>query len=341
MFYQYVYMIIVYFICNSICINAIEPYMFYINGKTMGTKYNISIKSKNNINNYELLLLKRHIDKKLNYINALMSTYMISSTISQFNYSNFNIFFIGKEISYIVRTSINLSKLSIGIFDITVGSLIDLWGFDKSDNKNIIPYINDIKYVNNLLYCDDLIINRRFLIKKDKNICINLSSIAKGYAVDIIYRLLRRNGFNNCLIEIGGEIRVSNINMLTAWKLGIYNPKKIDKHNAFVLNMMNSSLATSGTYLNYFEYNNKCYSHIINPFTKSPINKTLVSTSVISYNCMLSDVLSTIAMLLGELKFKKLIYFCFDMKFLFLYNLNIYNAILIHKGKEFPILFMQ
>jgi thiamine biosynthesis lipoprotein len=240
----------------------------------------------------------------LERINNIMSTYRDYSTISIFNkYKNNNMFFVDSEMSYIVRNALRIKRLFNGLFDITLAPLIDLWGFDKI-NVFDIPKNNIIKLYQNIIGLNKVIVVDKYLQKTHSEIKINLSGIAKGYGVDVIYQFIQNLGFKNFMIEIGGEIRVSN-NRFKEWKIGILNPC-IDNDKEKIVSIVklkSGSLATSGTYLNYFTNNFKKYSHILNPNTGYPVDNNVLSVSIIAPSCMVADALCTVALILEENSF--------------------------------------
>ena len=133
-------------------------------------------------------------------------------------------------------------------------------------------------------------------ITKFKDIVFDLSSVAKGYAVDLVYGWLKKSGFNNLFIEIGGEIRCSGFNKEGKnWVIGIDSPIEISSQRIFTtVQLQNASLATSGNYRNYLERDGKKISHTINPATGMPVFTNVLSVSVRSQNCLSADALSLI-----------------------------------------------
>ena len=138
----------------------------------------------------------------------------------------------------------------------------------------------------------NITIHNNMIYKNNPYISIDLNSIAKGYAVDQISLLLNKKGYVNHLVEIGGELKSSNNNMEN-WFVGIQDPLSDNIIRKIKLN--NYSMATSGTYNNYFEIDNKKYSHIISPTNGYPYEYSLISATVISENCIDADAFATLA----------------------------------------------
>ena len=146
--------------------------------------------------------------------------------------------------------------------------------------------------------------NKVILNKKNKTlkklhpyVGIDLSSIAKGYAVDYISNYLALEGYDNHMVEIGGEVRCMGLNRGKKWSVAIVNP--ITSSFIDTLYITNKSVATSGNYRNFYEIKGNTYTHIINPITGYPLEKSPVSTTVISTNCMVADGYATALMATG------------------------------------------
>ena len=139
-----------------------------------------------------------------------------------------------------------------------------------------------------------MIIKGNTLIKDNPLVQLDLNSIAKGYAVDEIYLLLENLGHTDFLVEIGGELRSKGNNYHENWIVGIQNPNNFSIIEKIKLN--NFSMATSGTYNNYFKHEEEYYSHIINPTTGYPFKYETVSATVLANSCMKADALATLCM---------------------------------------------
>ncbi len=271
----------------SILINSCNKQSNYIiNGSTMGTTYNINIFAyAANIDS-----LKNKIDSLLVDINKKMSTYDKSSEISKFNNYEKGKYKVSTDFLNVVDKAIAYSHISKN-YDITIKPLLDLWGFDNFHEQSI-PDSSDIDSTLKTVGVNNIYIEDNQLVKLNNFVKIDLSSIAKGYAVDKVSNLLNSLSLSNHMVEIGGEVRVSGYNNSKEWSLGLLNPLN---GNIFkIVNLSNKSLATSGTYNNFFVYNEREYSHLINPVTGYPIKHNAKSASVISNNCIDADALATL-----------------------------------------------
>ena len=262
-----------------------------LNGFIMGTSYSIKI---NHNKFFKDSKLKNKIEKELNYISSVFSTYDKKSELSLINNSKKNSFTISDDMMIVLEKSLYFSEISDGMYDPTVFPLVDLWGFgpslksDKPKNDSIIKVLNYVSYKN-------IEISNNKINLKNKNTIIDLSSIAKGYAVDKVADLLLNEGYDNFMVEIGGEVKCIGKNHGAEWVIGITNP--LDDFSLIKTNLSNLSMATSGSYNNYTYYDGIKYSHIINPKTGFPLENNIISATVIAQDCIDADAIATLLML--------------------------------------------
>ena len=265
----------------------------------MGTTYSITISNfMHNKDNF-----KTKIEKQLDEINQKFSTYSDDSEISIINKSNADLMKISSEFEYVLDRALYYCKLVNGNYDITVGPLVELWGFNS--NKNILPSADDISAVLGNIGYQKISLSNHFLVKKNKDVVIDLNSIAKGYAVDKISEFLDKNGYENYLVEIGGELSSKNNNNYDDWIVGIQDPQSNLVIKKIKLN--NLSMATSGTYNNYFELNGVTYSHILNPKTGYPYKHKTISATIIAKDCIDADAYATLSLTIDPNKVLSLI----------------------------------
>jgi thiamine biosynthesis lipoprotein len=195
-----------------------------------------------------------------------------------------------------------ISEQTGGIYDITCAPLINLWGFGYERFDQINP--NIIDSLKQFVGYNKVRLEGRKVIKDDPRLQLNASSIAKGFACDVIAQLFDSYGINNYMIEIGGEIHVKGYNPNQEyWKIEILKP--IDDSSGYVtetqeiITLNNTSLATSGNYRNYYIKDGKKYAHTINPITGYPAEETILSATVIYPDCMTADAFATAFMALG------------------------------------------
>lgn len=271
-----------------------------IQGETMGTTYNIKIIVESNSTNPQTI--KNDIDNALVSINQEMSTYIETSELSRFNQANSSEpVVISKGLERVIAEAIRLGKLSEGSLDVTVGPLVNLWGFGPDYTFENIPTEEVIQQAKAKVGLEHITLNGNKLSKSIDDLYIDLSTIAKGYGVDYIAELLESKGINNYLVEIGGEIRLKGFKDTgELWHVAVEKPISNERSVQQIIVPKNNAVATSGDYRNYFESNGQRFSHIINPKTGKPINHKLVSVTVIHPSSMTADGLSTAMMVMGE-----------------------------------------
>ncbi len=271
-----------------------------IQGKTMGTTYHITYKSNINI--------KNAIDSELVRINNELSTYIPASTISRFNQSDTGIAIIKGDLYLNILKAKQLVDISNGFYDPSVMPLVNYWGFGyKGHNKVSDIDSNKIQDILKYIGFDKISLidetkDSIFLKKSSKDIQLDLSSIAKGYGVDKIGEIIHKNGINDYLVEIGGEIYCSGLSPSgKKWVLGINTPKENAPTSELILkkSLSDKAMATSGNYRNFYDVNGYKYSHTINPKTGYSERSNLLSVSIITNDCMTADAMATACMVSG------------------------------------------
>jgi len=232
-----------------------------------------------------------------------MSTYIVDSEISTFNQLYINKWqTISADFFKVVELSQSISSLTDGRFDITIGPLVDLWGFGAgSGDTQIIPSESLIEQAKSIVGWKNLVLDKdKLAIQKLKPINIDLSAIAKGYGVDKVSDLLELNGVENYLVEIGGEVKVKGFNKEgKPWRLGIETPSLLQQGAQKIIQLKDQAIATSGDYRNYFEEGGVRFSHTINPITGRSIRHSIASVSVIAATAAEADALATALNVMG------------------------------------------
>ena len=280
-----------------------------ISGPTMGTSYNITLYPAVD-KSLDSKQVQHRIDESLRRVNQQMSTWIKDSEISLFNKTQSTDWYpVSFEFAKVVEAAQSISKLSNGAFDITVGPLINLWGFGE-DFKNNNPDDDAISAARaNIGYQKlQVRLSPPALKKQIPQLQINLSAIAKGYGVDAIADQLEAAEVDDYLVEIGGEIRANGAKPnKSLWRIAIEKPSTKERSIQQGILLDNTGVATSGDYRNYFEREGKRYSHTIDPATGKPITHTLASITVLHNSAMMADGLATAIMVLGESKAKEFI----------------------------------
>jgi len=271
-------------------------------GRTMGTTYHIKVAASY----FEQTgHLKKEIEQRLREINQSMSTYISDSEISRFNNALQNDLpvCISNDFYNVLTVSATLYQMTQGAWDGTVLPLIALWGFDGNTETEHIPAQQEINTILQNIGFDKLIIkDNQCLFKKNPQLALDLGSIAKGFGTDQIAAMLRKQGFDNFLVEIGGEVYASGMRHDgQKWRIGVNTPLKEAVYNQVykMVTLKNKALATSGDYRQFFEKGGRRYSHVLDPRTGYPVQNGVISVSVMADDCTFADGLATALMVMG------------------------------------------
>ena len=196
-----------------------------------------------------------------------------------------------------------VSDHSEGIFDITCAPLVNLWGFGFSKMDSVTPQMIDS--IKQFVGYQKIRLDGRKVVKDDSRILLNCSAIAKGYASDVIARLLEREGIENYMVEIGGEVTMKGVNQNgKCWRIGINKPEddstgvKNDIEEVVQL-CKKGGVATSGNYRNYYVKDGKKYAHTIDPRTGYPSEQSILSATIVAEDCITADAYATAFMAMG------------------------------------------
>lgn len=270
-----------------------------ISGKTMDTFYHISVISDASD---PLLVLKDKIDTQLSMLNTRFSMYSDKSELSEFNRTpEKKRFKPSSDFRSVLMSGRKLYLLTGGAWDGTVKPLVDLWGFGTRNKITKIPDASEVAATLNQCGFDKIILNADGIIKTAPGVSLDLGSIAKGYGVDMVAGLLKNAGYDQFLVEIGGEIYAAGTKSSHAkWKVGISRPDKRFSHQDVYQAVMleDRALATSGNYRNFITINGQTFSHIIDPVTGFPTRNKVASASVVAKDCTFADGLATALMVM-------------------------------------------
>ncbi len=264
-------------------------------GTVFGTYYNIQYKSSSD--------LQEQIEQRLAEFDASLSTFNPNSTISKINRNEDMA--TDAYFERMFETAQYVSEISDGAFDITVGPLVNAWGFGFKHKEKVTQELID-SLLRHIGYNKVSIEDHR-LVKQDTLICLDAAALAKGYACDVVAEMLTEAGCKDFLVDIGGEVVVKGKNkVFKPWTIGITKP--IDDPTGEtqelqdVVETTSLCMATSGNYRNYYVEDGVRRSHTIDPTTGYPIHHKLLSATVIAPNCMMADAMATACMVMGEFK---------------------------------------
>lgn len=280
-----------------------EPQAYHFEGRTMGTRYSITLARLPE--GLSKTRLQQEFDDRLVRVNREMSTYEADSTISRFNRSTSSDWVaVSPALVEVVRAALELSRLSGGAYDVTIAPLVDLWGFGSGESfADRVPTEEEIvrARAQTGYHRLELRTSPPTIRKLAPELTINLSSIAKGYGVDVLAQYLEGLGLRDFLVEIGGELRASGRSHRgDRWRIVVEKPVPGERSVQRVIEIDDLGVATSGDYRNYFEKNGIRYSHIIDARTGRPISHSLASVTVLAENAMRADGWATMLLLLGE-----------------------------------------
>lgn len=278
-----------------------EPRVWRFAGSVMGTSYHVSIVSPPDT--LDRTQARAAIARVLAEVDGQMSTYKKDSDVSRFNRAAVGEWVpVSAATAKVVSRALEVHALSEGAFDITVGPLVDLWGFGAgSDPGRQLPGDEEIAAAIAKVGSKELAVrlDEPALIKYAERE-IDLSAIAKGYGVDQAASWLEVAGVANYMVEVGGEVRAAGLNPNgKPWRIGVETPALQGGAPIVALALRDESVATSGDYRNYFEMDGKRFSHTIDPTTGRPISHALTSVTVIAQDCMSADAFATAIDVLG------------------------------------------
>ena len=232
-----------------------------------------------------------------------MSTYQPDSELSQFNQSDSTQWVpISSDLHVVLQEALRVSHLTDGAFDISIGPIVDLWGFGPSARHDTIPSDDEIRTrLDAMGYTHLHLQDNPPAIRKDlPTLSLDLSAIAKGYAVDQVAEYIESLGVRNYLVEIGGELRAHGHNAQgLPWNVAIEQPTPTTRAIHRVVHLEHEGVATSGDYRNFFEREGVRFSHTMNPKTGRPVTHHLSSVTVIAESSMKADALATAFLVLG------------------------------------------
>ncbi len=278
-----------------------------LQGPTMGTRFRVRVIAEEGARES----IRGLVEERLVAVDRAMSTYRDDSEISRFNRLGAGESLVFSEETWaVLELAWLMREESGGAFDPTVGHLVDAWGFGAPgrDAEPMPPGEEDLTQLRRAVGAVELLPADRRLLKLHPGAAVDLSAIAKGWAVDRVSEDLTRAGHANHLVEIGGEVRTAGHSSAGGpWRIAIERPPTDAEASdgilplglQQVLEFTDGCLATSGDYRNYWERDGIRYSHTIDPRTGKPVEHALASASVFHENCASADAFATALMALG------------------------------------------
>ncbi len=269
-------------------------------GSTMGTTFQATvIDAPVHLDKATLL---EQVRPELDDLENSLSTYKKDSQLSLFNRAEAGQWIsVDHQLAQVVHEAKEIAKKTEGRFDVTIGPVVNLWSFGPEKADQLAPPTDEqIRDALSQTGIDkvDVRFKPNLLKKTDPDLYIDLSGIAKGYAVDRLDARLEEIGLTDYYIEIGGEVRTRGLNQDgQRWRVGIESPDPSRPAPVKIVHISGEAVATSGSYRNFFLSDGQQYSHIIDPRTGRPTESTIVSATVIGSNCTEADALATAMMI--------------------------------------------
>ncbi|MEZ5332002.1 MAG: FAD:protein FMN transferase [Thermoanaerobaculia bacterium] len=242
------------------------------------------------------------IDAELELVDAAMSTWREDSEVTAFNrHRDTTPFALSADTAAVLAEALRVGDVTGGAFDITVGPLVEAWGFGSvpADEPPSRQRLAELERATGL---DKLRLNpgEATLTKRVPEVEIDLSGIAKGYAVDRVAEALETLGHARYMVEVGGEVRLAGRNAGNEpWRIGIERPDAARGRLQRILSLSDTAVATSGDYRNFRVVDGERLTHILDPRAGRPIHHRLASVTVLHPSCTTADALATGLMVLG------------------------------------------
>ena len=272
---------------------------FYANkGKVFGTYYSIQYEATSDLED-SIQAAFRAFDNSLSMFNPHSTLSAVNANRDTTTDAFFESMWTEAERVY---------RLSDGAFDITVAPLVNYWGFGTKDDERLkAKGDREIDSIRAFVGFDKVLLVDHHVVKTDPRMKLDGGAVAKGQACDVVANVLQRQGCENYLVEIGGEIVCRGHNSRgDKWHVGITKPTEQSAVSAQqsdlqdIIAVSDICMATSGNYRNYYYSNGEKRSHTIDPRSGHPVQHALLSATVVSSTCMRADALATACMVMGE-----------------------------------------
>ena len=272
-----------------------------IEGRAQGTTYHLRAIGGGKGNALRTDAVRGRVEAELHRIDELMSAWRADSEIERFNRSAASVpFLLSRENAEIFERSERIWRLTGGAFDPAIGGTIRLWGFGGAARRSDVPSDEEIAASLREGGFANVVRKGRSVVKRARGLCIDLSGIAQGFAVDRLFDLLRREGYRSVLVEIGGEVRTGTPPPgETAWRIGIEEPGGDEGALHATLAVHDAAVSTSGDYRSGFNVGGTRYSHVLDPHDGRPIRTGVASATVVAPDSATADALATALMVLG------------------------------------------
>lgn len=283
----------------------VPPQLVVVQGKIMGTTYTakVVVRARDQRSEQAKQELAKLVHEALSAVDHTMSTWKPKSELSRFNDGPGEAdVSLSPSMVEVLAVAFDVNRRSGGAFDVTVGPLVERWGFGAKGKPATLPDPAEVDALRAVLGMDHLDFEpAAATLRKDRaELRVDLSAVAKGYGVDQAAQALAAAGHPDYLVEVGGEVRVAGRNEAgRPWRLAVERPHPDRRAVQEVIELERGALATSGDYRNFTIVDGKRYSHTIDPTSGRPVEHRLASVSVVAETCAEADALATALNVLG------------------------------------------
>jgi thiamine biosynthesis lipoprotein len=277
-----------------------DPAPVQLAGDSMGTSWHVTYVAPDGA--LDSSRVQAGIESQLERVEQSMSTYRPESEISRLNDAPVDTWFpVSTEFYSVLSTALMVGRESRGAYDVTVGPLVDVWGFGPGGAVGSAPSQEVIDALKANMGQQHLRLDGEAVsVRKLRPLALDFSSLAKGFGVDLVANWLQSQGIERFLVEVGGEMRMAGLSHRgDPWHVAIEQPDSVARSVAAALTITDNAVATSGDYRNYFELEGRRYSHTIDPRTGQPVDHDLVSVTVVHPSAMVADAWATGFTVLG------------------------------------------
>jgi len=275
-----------------------------ISGQTMGSAWTVKLAGPLPA---PAEVLRAGAQARFDAVNLALSTYRTDSALSRFNADdNGEWIVIDAELGEVLTYALSLAEASGGAYDVTVGPLVNLWGFGPVPATNQVPAAAAIEAARANVGWRGVVVDlENHRARKRPGMRVDLSSLGKGRGVDRVAEYLDAQGVTNYLIDLSGKLRARGRNARGAWwQVAVERPaadvsSSTPAIEPVVVSLQDESVATAGDYRRFFESGGRHYSHIIDPRTGFPVTHNTVSATAMAADCMQADALATVLMVMS------------------------------------------
>ena len=284
------------------CVSA-PPREILLEGQTMGSAWSVKIAGRLPL---EPERLRAGVQARFDAVDQALSTWRSDSSLSRFNeHAGDDWVDVDSELAQVMGYALSLAELSDGAYDVTVGPLVNLWGFGPDPSRDRVPDEAAITETRARVGWRKLEVDvQGNRARKQPGVRVDLSSLGKGRGVDRVAEYLDAEGVTNYLIDLSGKVRARGRNAAgRVWQVAVEQPAPDDPGGAArtvpaIVALRDQSIATAGDYRRFFESGGRHYSHIIDPRTGSPVAHATLSATALGPDCMRADALATLLMVM-------------------------------------------